>query len=308
MKVIKGFQSEPPLSDSSALAIGIFDGVHLGHQKIIKYLCKTSKKNKLISVILTFHPHPSEVLGKNKIKMLQTLEQRIQEIQKFGINTIWIIPFTRKFAGLTREEFVQQIIVNKSKAKEIIVGKNFYFGKNREGDINYLYDTSKDHHFNVHSIAHVKKEGITISSSRIRLDLEQGDLNHANLFLGRPYAITGKVIKGRSRGKELGFPTANILPENDIIPQGVYITSAFLDHKQHPSVTNIGINPTFNHSGFQVETHLIDFKGDIYSKKIDIQFFQKIRSEKKFDSSRELSLQIEKDIQTAKAYFKSLGQ
>jgi riboflavin kinase/FMN adenylyltransferase len=308
MKVIKGLQSEPPIPRSSALAIGIFDGVHLGHQKIIRYLYKTAEQKKLISVVLSFYPHPSEILGKNKIKMLQTIEQRIQEIQKFGIDTIWIIPFTRKFAGLSREEFVRQIIVKKSRAKEIIVGNNFYFGKNREGGIKYLYEASLDHHFNVHSIAPVKKKGETISSSRIRLDLEQGDLKHANLFLGRPYAITGKVIKGRSRGKELGFPTANILPENDIIPQGVYITTASLDHKHYPSVTNIGINPTFNPTGIQVETHLIDFKGDIYSKKIDLQFIQKIRSEKKFDSSRELSIQIEKDIKTAKAFFKRLGQ
>lgn len=308
MEVIKGKQSDTSLLHSSALAIGIFDGVHLGHQKIMKYLNQTAEKKKLTSAVLTFHPHPIDILKKSTIKMLQTIEQRIQEIKKFGIDTIWIIPFTKEFAGLSRDEFVRQIIVKKSKAEEIIVGENFYFGKNREGDINFLREAGRDYKFNVHSIASVKKDGETISSSRIRFDLEHGDLKHANLFLGRPYEITGQVIKGSSRGKELGFPTANILPENDIVPQGVYITSSFLDHDQYPSVTNIGVNPTFNRTGIQVETHLIDFKGDIYSRKITIRFLQKIRNEKKFDSSEALSLQIEKDIKMAKDFFKRLGQ
>jgi len=303
MKVIKGLESDPHPFTPTALAIGIFDGVHLGHQKIIKYLRKTAEKNNLISVILTFDPHPCNVLGKSKIRMLQTLEQRIQEIQKFDIDTVWIIPFTPEFAELSRYDFIRQIIVEKSKAREIIVGKNFYFGKNREGDIDYLYKSSRENQFNVHSIPPIKKEGKIISSSRIRQDLGQGDLNHANQFLGRPYEITGKVIKGRSRGKELGFPTANILPENEIVPQGVYITTTFLDHTQYPSVTNVGVKPTFNDSDIHVESHLINFKGNIYSKKIDIRFIQKLRDEKKFKSTKELSLQIENDIKTAKSFF-----
>jgi len=308
MEIIQGKQSDTSLLHISALAIGIFDGVHLGHQKIIKYLNQTAAKKKLPSAILTFHPHPNDILGKDVIKMLQTIEQRIQEIQKLGIDMIWIIPFTKEFASLSRDEFLQQILVKKSKAKEIIVGENFYFGKNREGDINYLRKAGRDYKFNVHSIAPVKKDGEIISSSRIRFDLEHDDLKHANLFLGRPYEITGTVIKGSSRGKKLGFPTANILTENDIVPQGVYITSSYLDHDQYPSVTNIGVNPTFNQTGIQVETHLIDFKGDIYSRKINIRFLEKIRNEKKFDSYEELSLQIEKDIKMAKDFFKRLEQ
>ena len=306
MKVLKGLETDILPSGSTALAIGVFDGVHLGHQKIIKHLYKTAKNKQLTSAILTFDPHPSNVLGKSKIQLLQTIEQRIQEIQKFNINVIWIIPFTPEFAELSRYEFVKQIIVEKSKAKEIIVGTNFYFGKNRKGDIDYLYQASLTHSFNVHTIPPVKKEREIISSSRIRFDLEQGDIKHANLLLGRPYEITGQVVKGRSRGKDIGFPTANILPENDIFPHGVYITTSILDNTHYPSVTNIGTNPTFNHSEVQVESHLIGFKGDIYSKKINIRFLKKIRNEKKFKSTRELSIQIKNDIKTARSYFNRL--
>lgn len=306
MKVLRGLETDILSSRSTALAIGVFDGVHLGHQKIIKHLCKTAENKQLTSVILTFEPHPSTILGKDKIQLLQTIEQRIQEIQKFSIDIIRIFPFTLKFAELSRNEFVRQIIIEKSKAKEIIVGTNFYFGKNRKGNIDYLYQAGLENSFHVHTISPVKKEGKIISSSRIRSDLEQGNIKHANLLLGRPYEITGKVIKGRSRGKDLGFPTANILPENDIVPQGVYITRATLDNIQYPSVTNIGINPTFNQNEIQLESHIIDFESDIYSKKINIQFLKKIRNEKKFESTRELSMQIKNDIKTARSYFNRL--
>lgn len=303
MKVIKGLETDGLPSHATALAIGVFDGVHLGHQKIIKHLNTTADKKQLTSTILTFDPHPSNVLEKRKIRLLQTIEQRIQEIKKYNIDVIWIIPFTHKFAELPRNEFVKQIIIEKSNAEDIIVGTNFYFGKDRKGDINYLYQASHDYSFNVHAIPPVKKNREIVSSSRIRSDLEQADIKHANLLLGRPYEITGKVIKGRSRGKDLGFPTANIFPYNDIVPYGVYITSAILDNIQHPSVTNIGTNPTFNYGGVQVETHLIDFEGDLYSQTINLMFLKKIRNEKKFESTQELSLQINNDIKTARSYF-----
>jgi riboflavin kinase / FMN adenylyltransferase len=307
MKVIKGLETDCLPFHPSAIAIGVFDGVHLGHQKIIKHLYTTAEKKQLTSIILTFDPHPSNVLEQGKIRLLQTIEQRIQEIKKYNIDVIWIIPFTHEFAELPRNEFVSRVIIEKSNAKEIIVGTNFFFGKDRKGDINYLYQASLDHPFNVQSIPPVKKEREIVSSSRIRSDLEQGDIKHANLFLGRPYEITGKVIKGRSRGKNLGFPTANIYPENEIVPYGVYITSAILDNVQCPSVTNIGINPTFNHGEIQVESHLIDFEGDLYSQKINLRFLKKIRNEKKFESTQDLSIQIKNDIKTARSYFDRLS-
>lgn len=303
MEVVHGLEKFPSLSNYSIVAIGNFDGIHLGHQKILKFLEKKAKEYGLFSLVLTFFPHPGKILGKNKIKMIQTLDQRIREIRKFNVQALLIIPFDEKFASLSGRDFIQKIVLNTLRAKAVIVGSNFYFGKKREGDISLLHRLSSALKFRVCSIPSVIQNGETVSSSLIRSLLQEGNIEKANRLLGRPYEIEGKVIKGQSRGKDLGFPTANIETENEIIPQGVFITKTRIGSKILPSLTNLGKQPTFEQNDFHIESFIIDFERDLYGEHISINFLKKIRNQIKFRTPDELARQLETDLQTAKTYF-----
>jgi riboflavin kinase/FMN adenylyltransferase len=305
MEVIHGLEKFPSLSDHSIVAIGNFDGIHLGHQKILKCLEKTAKEYGFFSLVLTFFPHPGKILGKNKLKMIQTLDQRIRQIKKFDIQALLIIPFDAQFASLTGQDFIQKIVLNTLRAKAIIVGKNFYFGKNREGDVSLLHRLSSKFKFRVCSIPAVIQNGETVSSSLIRNLLQEGKVEKANRLLGRPYEIEGEVVKGQSRGKALGFPTANIETENEIIPQGVFITQTRVGSTMLPSMTNVGKQPTFDQKDLHVESFIIDFDKDLYGEPIGINFLKKIRDQMKFRTPDELARQLKGDLQTTRAYFRT---
>jgi riboflavin kinase/FMN adenylyltransferase len=307
MKVIRGFEKYDSLSTNTVIAIGNFDGVHLGHQKILQFLAKKAAELDLVSLVLTFSPHPEKILSDARIKMLQTLDQRLEEIEKFGIQTVLVVSFDEKFSSLSSREFVQKIVVNVLRAKVVIVGENFQFGKNREGDTPFLDRMASRYNFQVFSIPSVKKENRTVSSSAIRSLLQEGKIEDANLLLGRSYQIDGKVTRGKSIGKSLGFPTANIQTENEIVPQGVFITSAAINTKILPSLTNVGVCPTFSQQETNIESYIINFDQDLYGEKIKIDFLKKIRDEMKFTTPKELSSQINKDLEAAKAYFKRKG-
>ena len=303
MQVIKGLKHLPSFSKDCVVAIGNFDGIHLGHQKILQILVKEARKHSLFSLVLTFSPHPEKVLGSGKVKMLQTLDQRLSEIEKFGIQYAVILPFNQKFADTTAEKFVRTIVLQKLKAKKVIVGENFRFGQNREGDISKLNSLATEFNFKVQSIPPVVKEGETVSSSLIREYLQQGKPEKATILMGRPYEIQGTVIKGKSRGKHLGFPTANIYPLNEIIPTGVFITEVGIRSKLWPAVTHVGSKPTFHDKDTYIESYIMDFENDLYGERIQVLFLKKIRNEKKFESPEALSLQIKKDLEAAKKYF-----
>ncbi len=305
MDVVHGLEKFPSLSDYSIVAIGNFDGIHLGHHKILECLEKTAREYELFSLVLTFFPHPGKILGKNKLKMIQTLDQRIREIKKFDIQALLIIPFDEQFASLTGQDFIQQIVLNMLKAKAVIVGKNFYFGKNREGDVSLLHRLSSKFKFRVCSIPEVIQNGETVSSSLIRKLLQEGKVEKANRLLGRSYEIEGKVVKGQSRGKDLGFPTANIETENEIIPQGVFITETRVGSKILPSMTNVGKQPTFDQEDLHIESFIIDFDRDLYGEHIGINFLKKIRDQMKFKTPDELARQLEDDLQTTRDYFRT---
>lgn len=304
MEIIDGFEKLPRLSKNSIIAIGNFDGIHLGHKKILEFLEKKAKINALFSLVLTFSPHPERILGRKRIKMIQTIYQRVDEIKKSGIETVLIVSFDEKFSSLSSQEFVQKIVVRRLKAKALIVGENFRFGKNREGDISLLLRLAQRYNFQVHSIPPVTREGTIVSSSVIRKYLQEGKIEKANILLGRTYEIKGKVIKGKSRGKTLGFPTANIETKNEIIPQGVFISTTGIGSEKFPSLTNIGSCPTFNQKETHIESFIINLNKDLYGKDIRIHFLKKIRDEMKFKTQSELSQQIKKDLETAKRYFK----
>lgn len=305
MEVIHGLEKFHSLSGHSIVAIGNFDGIHLGHQKILKCLEETAKEYGLFSLVLTFFPHPGKILGKNKLKMIQTLDQKTKEIRKFDIQALLIIPFDEQFAHISGQDFIQKIVLNTLKAKAVIIGKNFYFGKNREGDVSLLHRLSSKLKFRVCSIPEVIQNGETVSSSLIRNLLQEGKVEKANRLLGRSYEIEGEVVKGQSRGKGLGFPTANIETENEIIPQGVFITETRIGSKILPSMTNVGKQPTFDQKDLHIESFIIDFDRDLYGEHIGINFLKKIRNQMKFRTPDELARQLEDDLQTTKAYFQT---
>lgn len=304
MEVINGLKTPSPLSKNTIVTIGNFDGVHLGHEKILQFLIQEAQKYDLFSLVLTFSPHPDILLGKGKIKMIQTLDQRLKAIEKFGIHAVLITPFDKEFSNLSSDEFIQKIVVSALKAEEVVIGEDFQFGKNREGNINTLRAMDPRLSFRVHEISNVIKDGRTVSSSLIRHLLQEGKVEEANILLGRYYEIEGRVIKGKDRGKALGFPTANIETENEIIPMGVYVSQVVIDSRPYPSLTNAGGRPTFGQEDMQIESYIIDFDKKFYGQEIAVRFIKKIRDEIKFKSPEELSLQIKQDLGQAKAYFK----
>jgi len=224
MNIIRSFEALHSPSQGTALAIGNFDGLHLGHQKILKSLVREAEKRRLPSSVLTFSPHPERAFGPKKILMLQTLEQRLEYISRFGVDLTLVAPFTREFAAISPEIFIKKILANAFRAKVVVIGTDFRFGKNREGDIHLLRRFRAKYGYQACPVPPVRRRGAVVSSSLIRTLIAQGRIGRANELLGRPYAVEGDVIKGENRGAQLGFPTANIETPNEIIPPGVFIT------------------------------------------------------------------------------------
>jgi len=303
MQIFSNFDDLDQFEQDSVVAIGNFDGLHLGHQKILNFLLNKASEKNLISLVLTFSPHPGKITGKGQIKLLQTLEQKIESIKALGVQAVFTLPFTREFANLSTEYFINKILIKTLNARAVIVGDNFRFGKNRTGNISTLKSQPTPNNLKIYIIPSVSVNTMTISSSLIRHLIQKGDIKKANLLLGKRYELQGEIIKGYSRGTALGFPTANINTENDITPFGVFLTSVILNNREFPSLTNIGKCPTFQQKNINIETHIINFKSDIYREKIKILFLEKLRDEIKFESSDKLSKQIQKDLQTARKYF-----
>ncbi len=305
MQIFSNFNDLGQFEKSSVVAIGNFDGVHLGHQKILNFLVNKALEKDLLSLVLTFSPHPGKITGKGQIKLLQTLEQKIESIRALGVQAVFTLPFTRKFASLSTEDFINKILIKTLNARAVIVGTNFRFGKNRTGNISTLKSQAAPNNLKIYIIPSVSLNTMTISSSLIRNLILKGDIKNANLLLGKPYEILGEVIKGHSRGTTLGFPTANVNTENDITPFGVFLTSVILNNREFPSLTNIGKCPTFQQKNINIESHILDFKSNIYRKKIKIIFLKRLRDEIKFKSPDRLFKQIQKDLLAARRYFKS---
>ncbi len=288
--------------------IGIFDGVHLGHQYLIKQVIKRARRLKAQSAVFTFTPHPLAVLNPLKTPpLLIFLKHRLRLISSLGINLCVVLKFNRALASMSAEEFVKKILVNRFRVKELIIGENFCFGKDKCGDINLLKQLGKKYNFRVEKIKIIKEKRQFISSTKIRTLISRGKLKLASKFLGRPVSILGTVIRGFSRGRRLGFPTANIDPHHEVLPPfGVYAVKVKIDKGWHQGVLNIGCRPTFFKKGQpSIEVYLFDFKKNIYGKDIEMIFLKKIRAEKKFRNSQALVKQIEKDRQKAKEYFYS---
>jgi len=304
MQIFTRSSNDKDLPLATAVAIGNFDGVHLGHQKILQNLVKTAKNQNLVSMVLTFAPHPGKVTGKGSIKLLQTLEQKLEKISTTGVTATYIQDFNIQLAGLTGEEFITSILLDTLTAKIIIVGENFRFGKHRSDDISTLRSIADKYKLQILSTPSVIKNSDIISSSLIRRLLLNGEIQKANTFLGTEFTIKGRVIKGSSRGAGMGFPTANIKTDNEILPTGTFIAHSTIAGKAYNSVCNIGTNPTFSQKNINIESHILNFGQDLYEQEISLSFLQKIRDEIRFDSATELKAQIKQDIKYAENYFR----
>jgi len=304
MKILNGYSKIK--KKNTVITIGNFDGVHKGHQKIIQQTVKLSKKNFLKSVVITFKPHPSDFLKKNfKPFKLTNEETKIEEIKKLGIDYLIFLKFNKNFNKLSPEDFVKKLV--NFNPKFIVVGYNFRFGFKREGDVNFLQKLSKKYLYTLKIIKPViSSNKTTFNSTFIRKNLELGKYNIAKKMLGRNWLLEGKIIKGRGRGKKLGYPTANFILNDYVLPmKGVYVTKSYFEKnkkKKYFGIANIGNRPTFNEKKVFFENHFFNVKNFLYKKKIFVELLAFIRKEKKFANIKVLKNQIEKDILFAKKF------
>ncbi|MBI5846986.1 MAG: bifunctional riboflavin kinase/FAD synthetase [Nitrospirae bacterium] len=287
---------------NSVITLGNFDGIHLGHQELVRMVMKRAQEIQGQSMVVTFRPHPLKVLAPDKCPPLISIyEEKIELFKKLGIDVLVKIPFSLHFAEMSPREFVKKILCDLLGTKEIFVGCNYRFGKGREGTTETLKQMGEEFGFRVNEVEQIFLKSELISSTKIRQLLRAGEVEHAAELLGRPYAITGIVVKGDSRGKTLGFPTANIASKHAIIPSnGVYAVKLSARDTCHDGVVNIGLRPTFETKSLAIEVHVFDFNEDLYGEEVTVYFIKKLRKEKKFDSADALIAQITKDIAEAK--------
>ncbi len=304
---------EPPVR--TVLTIGNFDGVHMGHQRIIKQVVSSAKRIKGTSVVMTFDPHPMRYLQPEKDLPLLTLcDEKAKIIEKLGIQILLCVKFDQSFASLEPEEFIKKILVDKLAVREIIIGKDYRFGKAKKGDVKLLKREGNKYGFRVEVVTPVKIKGEIVSSSTIRTLIKKGEVKRVTDFLGRPYSIEGTVVRGTGRGSTiLGFPTANILSGAELIPkEGVYAVKVKIEESPAGKkkkedrllngIMNIGTNPTFGNQELSLEVHILDFNEDILHKFIKVYFIERLRNEKKFSSPDALRKAIKRDIEKARLH------
>ncbi|MDB4226073.1 bifunctional riboflavin kinase/FAD synthetase [Flavobacteriaceae bacterium] len=305
MKIIRSITAFNS-SEKTIVTIGTFDGIHIGHQKILKDLIKTAKKEGKKSVLLTFFPHPRMVLQKdNKILLLNTIEEKSGLLEKMGLDYLIIHPFSKEFSRLTALDFVRDILVNKLNTSRLIIGYDHHFGKNREGNIHQLKEYSLLYDFKVEEIPAQDIDDVSVSSTKIRTALKDGNLKTANNYLGYHYMLNGTVVSGKKLGGTIGFPTANleIKEPYKLIPKtGVYIIKTHINTVLYTGIMNIGFNPTVLGKHQTIEAHLFDFNEDLYGKEIMIEFIYFLREEHKFKSIEELVVQLNIDKENAISY------
>lgn len=303
---IKEFHSDK----KTVVTLGTFDGVHMGHTAILKKLIQNTENGKFESTVLTFFPHPRMVLQDNSdLKLLNTITEKIELLEKIGIENLIIHPFDESFAQLSAEEFVKTILVDHLHVEKIIIGYDHRFGKNRTANIDDLILFGKQYSFEVEQISAEEINAVSISSTKIRTALEDGNIDLANKYLGYSYLLSGTVVKGRQLGRTIGYPTANIELEKEykLVPKnGVYIVRSEINGKQVFGMMNIGFNPTVQGKTKTIEVHFFNFNADIYNLNIRVAIVQRIRSEKKFESIALLQQQLEKDKEFSIQYIQNL--
>lgn len=297
-------------SKKTIVTLGTFDGVHIGHNAILDKICKAAQQENLESVILTFFPHPRLIVSNNyDIKLLNTIEEKAILLEKKGIQNFIVHPFDKTFSELSPREFVTQVLVDKLNIQKIIIGHDHKFGKDRAADFNDLINFGKEFGFEVEEISAQQINEVSVSSTRIRNALLEGNVSLAKDYLGYPYLLTGNVVKGNQLGRTINFPTANIeIPEDyKLIPKnGVYVVTVNVNNQTVIGMMNIGVKPTLGENKLSIEVHLLDFDADIYNQKIQVHILEKLREEQKFESFQALQAQLEKDKQNTIHYFENL--
>jgi len=299
-----------PSGRGSILAIGNFDGIHLGHQAILRAAVQRAAKTNGVATALTFDPSPRRVLRPESAPLrVSTNAQRMDWFGTVGLEAAVVLPFTLELARLSPEQFVEQILVRGLHVRAVLVGENFRFGHQQSGNVALLRELGARHGFAVEVIPPVALDGEIVSSTAIRREIAAGNVTHAARLLGRPFALTGEIVGGTGTGRRFTFPTLNLKPEQELLPaRGVYVTRTLLEGetKSRRSVTNVGMRPTFNGASLSVETHLLDFSGEVTAKRMEVRFWKRLREEKKFTGSEELRAQIARDIATARRFFMRL--
>ena len=309
MRLFHGYENAE-IARPTVLTLGVFDGLHLGHQLIISTVVGRARAAGAVPTVITFDPHPRAVLHPESAPpLLQTFDQKVEAFGVLGIEQTIVIRFTREFAEVRAAEFLRDVVHERLHAKEVYLGRGFAFGRGREGDIGLLRRASLELGFFADEVPEVRLRGSRISSSRIRGLLSEGRVNLARRMLGRPYGVEGRVVRGQERGRLLGFPTANLQPRNRVIPRaGVYVTATLVEGAWRKSVTNVGVRPTFE-SGAEpsIETFVMDWDGDLYGDVVRVRFLRRLRDERRFSSVEELKRQIDADVARARQFFARSG-
>ena len=294
----------------TVLTLGVFDGLHLGHQLIMRTVVERARAVGAVPTVITFDPHPRAVLHPESAPpLLQTFDQKIEGFGVLGIEQTIVVRFTKAFSSISAEHFLRDVVMDRLHAREVYLGKGFAFGHNREGNIELLKRVGTELGFVAGEVPEVRLRGQRVSSSKIRELLTRGQVNLARRMLGRPYGVEGRVERGSERGHKLGFPTANLHPHNRVIPRnGVYVTGTLIDGQWRRIVTNVGLRHTFgNASEPSVETFVLNWDGDLYGDVVRVRFLYRLRAERKFGSVAELKTQIAKDVTRAESYFERAG-
>jgi len=284
------------------VTLGNFDGIHRGHQEIFRMLRLEAEANNGTALVITFFPHPLKVLHPDRApRLITNLQDRVELMECCGIDRVLCLPFNEEFAGWDAERFVREILVQKLGIKRVLVGEDFRFGKDREGGTNFLTKRGQPYGYTVRKIDPVRVDGLEISSTRIRQSIQEGRIRESNAMLGRPYNISGTVVTGDKRGRTLGYPTANLGTEAELLPpNGVYAVRVVLGEDRLPGVASLGIKPTFAGRQYSIEAHIFDFDQDIYGQSLRLEFVERIREEKSFPGPDALVEQIHLDAQQAR--------
>jgi riboflavin kinase/FMN adenylyltransferase len=298
MRIVRGLASYRADTRPTAVALGVFDGVHLAHRAILGAAVAGARAADIAAVACTFDRHPAEVLQPDRAPApITTLDERLGLIAETGVEATIVLAFTRELAAVEPEAFVKDILLTRLHAREIVVGFNHRFGHRARGDARLLETLAEGLGFQAHVVPPLEIDGVPVSSTEIRAALQRGDVRRAARFLGRPYAIVGSVAAGAGRGRTLGFPTANIAPDRQLlIPTGVYLGRVSVDGRPRPAVVNVGVRPTFGETILAIEAHLLNFSGDLYGRTVRLELLDRLRDEMRFGSVDELKAQIERDI------------
>jgi riboflavin kinase/FMN adenylyltransferase len=299
MDVIRDSKNIPTGLKGAVVTIGNFDGVHLGHQYIFRHLIAEALRERRPAVVISFDPHPKMILHPERrpFYLITSLEEKIRHLSNFGIDALILIPFSLDYARTTAEEFILGFLWERLRIRKILIGHDYTFGRGKEGNEAFLTDVGSRLGFEVEVLSAFHGGETTISSTRIRNALLAGEVRYAASLLGRPYNLAGEVISGSHRGVSLGFPTANIRPDKELVPpNGVYAVQVILGGNRHRGVLNIGFNPTFADQKLSIEVHIFDFNENIYGKPLDVLFIERLRNEIRFANPGELIAQIDRDI------------